>query len=408
MVESCDVVIVGAGQAGLSLSHELSRSNREHVVLERGNVGQTWRSRWDGFCLVLPNWTVHLSGQPYAGSDPDGFMARDDVVKYMSDYATSFQSPIREHVSVAALDRDDDGRFRLSTSAGDIRAREVVLATGGYQKPYRPAGVRQLPGSLQVIDAPGYSNPGRLPPGKVLVVGSGQTGCQMAEEIHQAGREVVLACGRAPWQPRRVGDHDVIFWFIGTPFMNMTLADLPSPMARLGANPQTTGRDGGHDLHYRTLQAMGVTLTGHLLGYEDGRAHFAGDLADSVAFGDARYNDIRDLVKKSAADKGLPAPEMPPPPAFVADAPGNLDLADFGAAIVTTGFRPDYASWVRFPEAFDEMGFPLQHDGSSTVIPGLHFMGVHFQRKRSSATLFGVGEDAEVLGERMAATRQLA
>jgi putative flavoprotein involved in K+ transport len=408
VVESCDVVIVGAGQAGLSLSNELSRSNREHIVLERGTVGQSWRNRWDGFCLVLPNWTVHLSGQPYAGADPDGFMARDEIVDYLSDYATSFRSPIRENVSVESLDREDDGCFRLRTSTGDIRAREVVLATGGYQKPYRPAGVRELPSSLQVIDAPGYSNPGALPPGKVLVIGSGQTGCQIAEEIHQAGREVVLACGRAPWQPRRVGDHDVIFWFIGTPFMDMTLADLPSPMARLGANPQTTGRDGGHDLHYRTLQAMGVTLTGHLVGSEDGQAHFASDLADSVAFGDARYNDIRDLVRRSAADKGLPAPEMPPAPSFVADAPGSVDLADFGAAIFTTGFRPDYASWVRLPEAFDGMGFPIQRDGSSTVIPGLHFMGVHFQRKRSSATLFGVGEDAGVLGKHMAAQPRLA
>jgi putative flavoprotein involved in K+ transport len=404
----CDVVIIGAGQAGLSLSHELSRMNREHIILERGRTGQTWRGRWDSFCLVLPNWTIKLAGAPYRGPDPDGFMARDAFVEHVCGYAASFSAPVREGVAVQSLQRGPDGRFLLRTSTGDITARSVVLATGGFQKPHRPAGASEFPSSLSVIDADGYTNPRALPEGKVLVIGSGQTGCQIAEELHESGRDVVVACGRAPWQPRRIGDRDAIAWFEGTHFMNMTLAELPSPMARLGANPQATGRDGGHDLHYRTLQAMGVRLVGHLLGAEDGRAHFASDLADSVAFGDARYDDIRELVKKSALDKGLPVPEMPAPPPFVADAPDSVDLVNFGAALVTTGFRPNYKSWVQFPDAFDAMGFPIQVDGESTTVPGLHFMGVHFMRKRSSATLMGVGEDASIVAERMAQTRQPA
>lgn len=408
MNEMCDVVIIGAGQAGLSLSHELSRMNREHIILERGRTGQTWRGRWDSFCLVLPNWTIKLAGAPYRGPDPDGFMARDAFVEHVCGYAASFSAPVREGVAVQSLQRGPDGRFLLRTSTGDITARSVVLATGGFQKPHRPAGASEFPSSLSVIDADGYTNPRALPEGKVLVIGSGQTGCQIAEELHESGRDVVVACGRAPWQPRRIGDRDAIAWFEGTHFMNMTLAELPSPMARLGANPQATGRDGGHDLHYRTLQAMGVRLVGHLLGAEDGRAHFASDLADSVAFGDARYDDIRELVKKSALDKGLPVPEMPAPPPFVADAPDSVDLVNFGAALVTTGFRPNYKSWVQFPDAFDAMGFPIQVDGESTTVPGLHFMGVHFMRKRSSATLMGVGEDASIVAERMAQTRQPA
>ena len=408
MNEMCDVVIIGAGQAGLSMSHELSRMNRDHIILERGRTGQTWRGRWDSFCLVLPNWTIKLAGAPYRGPDPDGFMARDAFVEHICGYAASFSAPVREGVAVQSLQRGHDGRFLLRTSTGDITARSVVLATGGFQKPHRPGGASEFPSSLTVIDADGYTNPRALPEGKVLVIGSGQTGCQIAEELHESGRDVVVACGRAPWQPRRIGDRDAIAWFEGTHFMNMTLAELPSPMARLGANPQATGRDGGHDLHYRTLQAMGVRLVGHLLGAEDGRAHFASDLADSVAFGDARYDDIRELVKKSALDKGLPVPEMPAPPPFVADAPDSVDLVNFGAALVTTGFRPNYKSWVQFPDAFDAMGFPIQVDGESTTVPGLHFMGVHFMRKRSSATLMGVGEDASIVAERMAQTRQPA
>ncbi len=382
--------------------------NRDHIILERGRTGQTWRGRWDSFCLVLPNWTIKLAGAPYRGPDPDGFMARDAFVEHMCGYAASFSAPVREGVAVQSLQRGHDGRFLLRTSTGDITARSVVLATGGFQKPHRPGGASEFPSSLTVIDADGYTNPRALPEGKVLVIGSGQTGCQIAEELHESGRDVVVACGRAPWQPRRIGDRDAIAWFEGTHFMNMTLAELPSPVARLGANPQATGRDGGHDLHYRTLQAMGVRLVGHLLGAEDGRAHFASDLADSVAFGDARYDDIRELVKKSALDKGLPVPEMPAPPPFVADAPDSVDLVNFGAALVTTGFRPNYKSWVQFPDAFDAMGFPIQVDGESTTVPGLHFMGVHFMRKRSSATLMGVGEDASIVAERMAQTRQPA
>jgi putative flavoprotein involved in K+ transport len=241
-----------------------------------------------------------------------------------------------------------------------LHARHVVLASGGYQKPYRPPGAAQLPTSLHCIDAEDYTNPDALPPGKVLVVGSGQTGCQRAEELLESGREVFLACGRAPWGPRRLDGRDIVSWISETPFLEATLADLPSPLARLGANVQATGRLGGHDLHYRTLQAGGVNLLGHLLGTDDGVARFAPDLVECVAFGDARYADIGELLKKTCAARGVPAPEIPPPPPFDANPREQLDLDGFGAAIFTTGFRPDYTSWVDFPDAFDEMGFPIR------------------------------------------------
>ena len=408
MAEHVDVVVVGAGQAGLSISHELAHEGIDHVVLERGRVGETWRGRWDSFCLVIPNWTVRLPGAPYRGGDPDGFMPRDDIVAHLAGYARSFKAPVREGVNVSALDTGDDDGFLLRTSAGTVRARQVVLASGGYQKPHRPPAAAQLPASLHVIDAEDYTNPPALPPGPVLVVGSGQTGCQLAEEIAEAGRDTFIACGRAPWIPRRLEGRDTIAWAVETPFFETTLADLPTPRARLGANPQASGGRGGHDLNYRTLQTLGVNLLGHLIGVEDGVAHFAPDLAESVAFGDTRYADLCGLIRKSCGVRGVAPPEMPVPAPFSARPAERLDLRGFGAVVFTSGFRPDYRSWVRLPSAFDDLGFPIQQDGSSTVVQGLHFMGVHFQRKRRSATFLGVAEDAAVLAERIVARKRRA
>jgi len=398
-----DAVIVGAGQAGLSVSHELAAAGVDHIVLERGRVGETWRGRWDSFCLVIPNWTVQLPGGRYGGADPDGFMPKGEIVDHLVGYAASFRAPVHEGVAVSSLEAGEHGGFLLRTSSGEIRAKDVVLASGGYQKAHRPAAAAQLPAAVHAIDAEDYTNPTALSPGKVLIVGSGQTGCQLAEEILEAGRDVSLSCGRAPWVLRRLEGRDTIAWLNETPFFDVRLIDLPSPQWRLLSNPQMSGRRGGHDLNYRTLQAQGVQLLGRFSGVADGRAHFARDLAESVAFGDARWADTCELIRKGCTARSVRAPEMAPPPPFVADTPESVALSDFGTIIFTSGFRPDYASWVRFPKAFDSEGFPIQKDGSSTVVPGLHFMGVHFQRKRKSATFLGVGEDAIVLAENISA-----
>ena len=201
MPERIGTVIIGGGQAGLSVSRELAQAGVDHVVLERGRVGQSWRGRWDSFCLVTPNWSVQLPGHPYDGPDPDGFMPRDELVSYLERYATAIDAPVREGVEVSSVRPQPDGDFALATSAGDIVASTVVLCTGAYQRPHRPAGAATLPADLVQIDAGDYRNPAELPPGQVLVVGSGQSGCQIAEELHEAGREVFLACGRAGWAP---------------------------------------------------------------------------------------------------------------------------------------------------------------------------------------------------------------
>lgn len=404
MLGDSRVVVIGAGQAGLAVSHELSGLGIDHVVLERAQVGQTWRGHWDSFCLVTPNWTMSLPGFPYAGDDPEGFVPRDEIVGYLERYAMSFDAPVRGGVRVDSLEPGSEGWFQLRTSVGDLEAESVVVCTGAYQRPHRPDAAAGFSPGVHVIDTEGYRNAAALPSGMVLVVGSGQTGCQISEELHEAGREVFLACGRAPWAPRRPGGRDIVRWLRETTFFDVPLSELPSPTARLGANVQATGARGGHDLHYRTLQAMGVNLLGRLAGVEGHRAYFSDDLADSVAFGDARYADIRRLLGDQLAARGMAAPELPDPPLFHADPPRELDLDNTGVVIFTSGFRPDHARWVRFP-AFDAMGFPLTQDGASTVVPGLFFCGVHFMRKRKSSVLFGVGEDAAIVAQTIARNR---
>ena len=396
-MEHVNVIVVGAGQAGLALSHELNAAGVEHAVLERGRVGETWRHRWDTFCLVTPNWTVRLPGHPYSGADPDGFMLRDEIVAALEDYAGSFGAPVREGVLVTGVESMPDGGFVVHTTAEDLSSRALVLTTGAFQRPHRPKAADSLPNGLLQMDVAAYQNEGALPPGKVLVVGSGQSGTQISEELHEAGRKVVLACGKAAWVPRRLGNRDIVWWLDKVGFFEQTLESLPSPAARLTPNPMATGHGGGHDLNLRTLQAMGVTLTGHFLGAENGLAHFAPDLSESAAWGDERFRELMGVCERFAAEQGLDLPPMNKLEAFAGHSPEWLDLSDFGAVIFAGGFRPDYLSWLPWPEAFDELGFPYQRDGVSQVVPGLFFMGVHFLRKRKSSLLFGVGEDAAIV-----------
>ena len=236
------------------------------------------------------------------------------------------------------------------------------------------------------------------------MVGSGQSGCQIAEELQQSGRTVFLSCGRAPRAPRRIGDHDFVWWALETGFLDAPLSSLPDPRFRLAANVLTTGRDGGHDLHLRTLQRVGVTLLGHFLGAEGRSARFAPDLGSSVAWGDQRNAEFMDLVRKLVAERGLPRPDIPEPEPFNAEAPEQLSLDGFGAVVFAGGFRPDYRSWVRCPGAFDELGFPIHRDGASTAVRGLYFVGVHFLRKRKSSIFLGVGEDAAIVARQIAVT----
>lgn len=406
--EDLDVVVIGAGQAGLAASHELAAAGVAHVVLERsGGVGGSWAHRWDSFCLVTPNHTVGLPGGPYTGDAPHGYLARAGILEHLQRYAASFDAPVRTGVAVSSLAGSSRGGLRLRTADGDsIRARHVVVATGAYQRAHRPDWVAGLPAGLPVLDATQYRSPDGLPEGPVLVVGSGQTGCQLAEELVLSGRQVFLACGRAPWILRRVEGRDTVDWLLDTPFFDQPVAELPGPAARLLANPQATGADGGHDLHTRTLAALGVQLTGRVVGAAGGEVAFADDLAESVEWGDARYEDVRRAIQGSRAARGLPVPAIPDPPPFDPEgALRRLDVRRLGAVLLTAGFRPDYRSWIDSPSGFDDLGFPRQVDGASTVLPGLHFLGVHFLRTRRSSLLMGVGQDAAIVAAQVAAQR---
>jgi len=393
MGESVEVAIIGAGQAGLATSWYLKQAGVDHVVLEAGRVAETWRSRrWDSFCLVTPNWSVKLPGAAYSGPDPDGFMGRSELIEYFQTWADSFAAPVKESCQVSALEGSGN-EFVLQLPSGTLIARNVVVASGGYQRAYRPPNAELIPSRITQLLAEEFHHEGALPGGAVLIIGGGQTGCQIAEELHQAGRRVFLGCGRAPWMPRRMGEHDLVWWIIESGFWNRTLAQLPSPAARLLSNPLTSGHDGGHDLHYRTLHAMGVELLGRYAGADERKVHFADDLAASMRASDELSRIFMKWVEALCVKQDLEVPwEVPPPLDIAGRTELDLDAEDITTVIWTAGFRPDYG-WVRIP-VFDSMGFPIQTEGRSAV-PGLYFMGVHFQRKAQSAVLYGVGEDAE-------------
>lgn len=404
MAGSSNVVVIGGGQAGLATSCELTRAGVEHVVLERRRVADSWRRRWDSFCLVTPNWTINLPDGPYDGDNPDGYLPRDEIVAFFERFAASVAAPVREGIEVTSLEPTEGG-FRLRTSDGDLRATSVVVCTGAYQRPHRPAGASSLPGDIPQLDIDGYRSPADLPAGKVLVIGGGQSGCQVAEELHEDDREVFLSCGRAPWIPRRIGERDSIWWAVETGFFEHGLETLPTPADRLTANVLNSGRGGGHDLNLRTLRALGVTLLGRFRGADDHRARFAPDLAESQAWGDERFGKLMDLVRGLVTERGLPMPDIAEPAPFDGQAPEELDLTGFGAVLFAGGLRPDYGGWVRVPGAFDELGFPIHADGASIVAPGLFFVGVHFLRKRKSSLLWSVGEDAAIVANAIATDR---
>lgn len=388
------MVVIGAGQAGLAVSRGLTEAGVDHVVLERGRVAETWRNRWDSFSLVTPNWSLRLPGMPYSGDEPEGYLSKAGIIALLEQYAATVRAPVQEGVSVESVSADPRG-IRLETTSGSMVAAAVVVCSGSYQRPYRPAGAADLPHGVRVMDADRYRSPDDVGPGRVLVVGSGQTGCQLAEELRMAGRDVILACGRAPWIPRRLDGRDIFTWLARTGFLDTPLTALPSPMARLVSNPQTTGRDGGHDLHYRTLQDLGVVLVGRLEGADGSRVSFAHDLDASVAFGDARYNEIRALLANQLPAQGMDVPEMPDPQPFRAPHVDSVPVKELSSVIFTCGFRPDYASWIGFP-VFDEIGFPVTTDGATAAL-GLYFCGVHFMRTRKSGILMGVGSDAALV-----------
>lgn len=395
-MERVDAVVIGAGQAGLSASYFLTRHGREHLVLERGRVGETWRSqRWDGFCLNTPNWAQLLPGFEYRGNEPDAFAPLTEVVDYVEGYARSFSAPIRENATVRALRRDGE-RFVAETDDSAIEAADVIVASGAFQQPRaRVPGTAAAPVELQLTTSE-YRNPEQLPDGAVLVVGGGQSGCQVTDELISAGRNVWLSIGACTWFPRRYRGRDFVSWAMELGLLDQTVDSLPSPAARLACNPPISGNDGGHDCHPRWLAGRGASVVGRLAAIEGTAAHFERGVEDTLGAGDAFAAEITGGIDEFIAGHGIDAPEAEyrdRGPSPVADTV-ELDLREHGITTVlwASGFRPDY-SWIDLDVA-DEYGWPIQQRGVSPHA-GLYFVGVNWLHKRKSALFCGVGEDAE-------------
>ena len=394
-MDSHDIVVIGAGQAGLATSYLLTQAGRPHVVLERGLVAERWRSeRWDGFALNTPNWSLQLPGFHYAGDDPDGFAPLAGVVAYLELYARSFEAPVRERSKVTAVRRERDG-FRVELGDDAIDARNVVVAAGAYQAPTRNAISDALPDDVFQLHTSAYKRPEELPDGAVLVVGSGQSGCQIADELLDRGRRVFVSVGKCPWVPRRDRGRELVHWLLDTGMADETVDTLPSPAARLMCNPPVSGNDGGHDCNPRWLAARGAVLLGRVTGVSGNALQIGDTLAESLAFGDEFLATLRRRIDECVIERGLDVPEREPD-----DPPGPLpaievlDLRREGISTVlwANGFRADHR-WVEGVES-DAQGWPAHTRGVSPV-PGLFFVGLHWLHKRKSSLLFGVAEDAE-------------
>jgi putative flavoprotein involved in K+ transport len=404
-----ETVVIGAGQAGLSMSHHLTEAGREHIVLEaRQTLGGGWQDRWDEFCLVTPNWSTSLPGCEYDGSDPDGFMPRDEIVARIARYAGVIDAPVRLGTSAKRLSGLPDGRFRLDTDDGPIDATSVVVATGSFHRPKKPPIAAELPRRLTQLHSHEYRKESDLPPGAVLVVGSGQSGAQLAEELLETGRRVYLSVGSAGRMRRRYRGRDSVIWLSelarnGERFGSTlpTVDMLPSPLAKFAGNPAMSGHGGGHDTNLREFARRGITLLGRIERVDGERLSLAPDLPVNLHRADGFFEErFRGLIDRYIEAAGIDAP----PDDFVQSTfePAVLDQIDLAAAGIstvlwTTGYRMDYG-WIDLP-IFDEFGYPRQRRGV-TEVPGLAFVGLLWQHTLLSATLVGIALDvAHVAGQ---------
>ncbi|MDX8460546.1 flavin-containing monooxygenase [Mesorhizobium humile] len=388
-----DVVIIGAGQAGLALSHCLGQAGIDHAVLERGRIGERWRSQsWRSLRLLTPNWLNALPGSPYEGDDPDGFMSKGAFVESLERYAWQWHAPVETNVEVISAKRTGDG-FALRTSAGEWSARAVVVATGHCDRPVIPFSAETLRGPLS-IHASQYRSPGELPSGGVLVVGASSSGVQIADELARAGRRVMLSVGKHTRLPRTWRDQDIFFWLCAMGLMAQRQEDLADPeSARRQPSLQLAGRPDRADVDLATLQALGVELTGRVHGVGDREIALAGDLGQHIAAAEAKLARLLDQIDRFA---GTPTPYRPEPVAMPAAGVERLSLTDgsIRTIIWATGYARSFG-WLE-PLALGADG-ELAHQGGVTSVPGLYALGFRFLRKRDSNFIGGAGTDAEAI-----------
>ncbi|GIQ74862.1 NAD(P)-binding domain-containing protein [Bradyrhizobium sp. RD5-C2] len=401
--ETIDTLVIGGGQAGLTMSHRLKQRGIAHLVLERRRIAERWRSeRWDGLMFQFPNWSVRLPEFAYPHSDPDGFSDTASIIAFIEAYAAFVAPPIRCGLEVTKLRRDAGG-FLAEIADGRIAARNVVVATGPYQRPLQPDVLREQPGLFQV-HASDYKNPAQLPDGAVLVIGAGASGAQITDELVRAGRHVFLSVGRHNRLPRRYRGRD-LFWWLAEMGVDETPVEQRGPSRLL---PVISGAHGGHTIDFRRFAADGVTLLGRVTAARDGVLEIAPDLAGNIANGDAYYATFLGIVDDFIAARGLDQPDdplarvsLPDPPCLTAP----LDTIDLGterisSVIWATGYGLEL-NWIDIP-VLDDNGAPRHRRGVSEV-PGLYFLGLQWLSKMKSSFLSGVGDDAAVLADHIAA-----
>jgi putative flavoprotein involved in K+ transport len=403
-VERVETLVIGGGQAGLVMSHRLKQRGLPHLVLERHRIAERWRSeRWDGLKFQFPNWSVRLPEFAFPHSDPDAFATTGAIVDFIDAYAAFVAPPIRCGVEATRLRRRDGASgFIAETTDGAIEAQNVVVATGPYQRALIPDLLRDE--TIFQVHASRYKNPEQLPPGAVLVAGAGASGAQIAEELHRAGRRVLLSVGRHTRLPRRYRGRDLIWW-LSELGLDKTTTEQRGPSRLL---PVISGAYGGHTIDFRRFAACGMTLLGRVKAARDGVLDIAPDLAGSLASGDAVYATFLNTVDAHVQLHGLDFPDdpaaravLPNPPCVDAPLPRvDLSAENINAVIWATGYGVDFG-WIDVPVK-DADGEPVHRNGV-TGIAGLYFLGLQWLARMKSSFLSGVGDDAAVLADHIAA-----
>jgi putative flavoprotein involved in K+ transport len=402
------VIVVGGGQAGLSVSYYLKQEGIDHLVLEKNTVTHTWRTqRWDAFCLVTPNWQCALPGYPYAGDDPHGFMKKDEIIEYLDGFIRTVDAPVIEHTEVQRVARNSEGGFSVSSSQGQFTADQIVVASGGYHTPIVPRMAERLPRSIMQIQSSEYRNPQALPEGAVLVVGSGQSGAQIAEDLHLAGRKVILAVGEAPRCARFYRGRDVVDWLADMKYYDMPVDKHPlREGVRDNTNHYVTGRDGGRDIDLRKFAAEGMELYGRLQDLQDGVLHFASNLTENLDDADKTFNGINAGIDAYIEKNGIDAPpgSRYEPVWSPTEERTTLDLqaSGIGSIVWCIGFTPDF-SWLDAP-IFNGRGYPA-HTRGLTPMDGLYFVGLPWLHTWGSGRFSGVARDAAYVVGKIAACR---
>jgi len=412
MTTHYSVLIVGGGQAGLSMSYCLQERGVDHLVFEKNRIADSWRSkRWDSFCLVTPNWQCQLPGYPYPGDDPHGFMQRDEIVQYIEAYAASFEPPLHEEVEVKRLWHNKvQNSFEVSTSMGDYTADQVVIATGGYHLPKIPKLAERLPASIVQLHSSEYKNAQSLPEGSVLVVGTGQSGCQIAEDLHLEGRQVHLCIGGAPRSPRRYRGKDVVDWLDQMGYYDLPIDEHPQKeKVRTKANHYVTGRDGGREIDLRQFALDGMQLHGRLKTIGDRQLEFYPDVKQNLDQADAVAESIKKAIDSFIEKQQLHAPiEFPYEPVWeptVTELTLDYHQANITTVIWCTGYQSDY-HWVEVP-VFDGKGYP-GHERGVTGIWGLYFLGLPWLYTWGSGRFSGIARDATYLADYITARKKVS